>query len=154
MLPNACPKPEPRPKSKPRRIPTKNRAPISRKPIKAKKRTKAEYERIYHSEARVQFVKRLPCVGCGRVLIPKLMDNAHIEPGGVGRKADYDKIVPLCNKFAPTYSCHGYFHSTGRAFVEKLYGINLEELAEETQRAWLQFSCGESQSAGSRRGAE
>lgn len=107
--------------------------------IKPKKRSASEFQRIYGSRERVEFVKALPCVGCGRdwehTRVP--IDNAHIENGGVGRKADYTKIVPLCSRTAPKFSCHDRFHRHGREDLEMWAGINLETAAAETERLWL-----------------
>lgn len=110
--------------------------------IKPKPRSAAEYARIYGSKERVEFVKSLPCVGCGRdwehTRVP--IDNAHIENGGTGRKADHTKIVPLCSPTAPKFSCHGRFHRHGREDLEMWAGINLETAAAETEAAWQAHS--------------
>ena len=79
----ACPKPKPREKKPPKPI---------RKNVQ---RSADEFVRCYLSEDRVEWVKSLPCI------VPDCMslsqsENAHIEGGGTGRKADYTKIVPLC----------------------------------------------------------
>lgn len=123
-----------------RRSPTpRSSRPMKKTRLKPKKRSAAEYARIYGSKARVEFVKAMPCVGCGRdwehTRVP--IDNAHIENGGVGRKADYTKIVPLCSRAAPKFSCHGRFHRHGREDLEIWAGINLETAAAQTEAAWL-----------------
>ena len=61
-------------------------------PLRPKKRSAAERERIYGPKGRVEWVKSLPCLICQRT--PS--ENAHTENGGMGRKADYTTIVPLC----------------------------------------------------------
>lgn len=115
--------------------------PMKRGRIKPKKRKASEFARIYGSKERVEWVKSLSCVGCGRnwdtTCVP--IDNAHIETGGMGRKADYDKIVPLCSRLAPKFSCHGRFHRHGRDDLEMWAGINLEVAAAETEARWQSF---------------
>ena len=93
---------------------------------KRRKRSKSEFARIYGSPARVRFVASLPCVGCGR----GPCENAHIETGGMGRKADSDRIVPLCN------GCHREFHWWGREDFEDGYHIDLEGAALQTEMLW------------------
>lgn len=80
------------------------------------KRRVTEFARCYHSRKRVLFVKGLPCIICGH----GPCDNAHIENGGAGRKADYAKIVPLCcmpmdHPYSPGYprGHHGELHRIG-----------------------------------------
>jgi hypothetical protein len=63
-----------------------------RKPKANKGRTAIEFQRIYGSKRRVEFVKNLPCIICAK----KPCENAHTTSGGMGRKADYTSIVPLC----------------------------------------------------------
>lgn len=113
-----------------RRSPLKRGAPPKRstKRIRPRnlERQKKEFARAYHSIERVEFVKSLPCVaGCLRP-----SQNAHIETGGAGRKADYDKIVPLC------FYAHRLFHSWGRVSFEKHFSIDLDALAADTERCW------------------
>ena len=87
-----------------RRKPLKRKASLkTRKPIpkKNKKRADANYARAYGSKARVAFIKTLACVVCGAT--PS--DNAHIHgsKSGMGRKADYADIIPLCRKCHTLY---------------------------------------------------
>lgn len=120
-----------------RRTPLKRGKPLNRV---NRKRRQSEFARCYGSVERVEWVKSLPCVGCGRnwatTRVP--IDNAHIETGGTGRKADYTKIVPLCSPHAPKFSCHGRFHRHGRVDLEMWAGIDLEKAAAETERLWLE----------------
>jgi hypothetical protein len=76
------------------------------KPLRPKKRTNAEFARIYGSEERVLWVKSLPCLVCGK--LPS--DNHHIVNEGMGRKASYRLIVPLCS--GPT-GCHRRWDTIG-----------------------------------------
>ncbi len=111
-----------------------------RKPVKTvnRKRKATEFIRCYHSEARVEFVRNLPCVVCGAIFC----ENSHITNGGAGRKGAYRKIVPLCfNMYAPQDGCyreghHAESHRIGiKSFAAK-YHLDLPALAEETERAW------------------
>lgn len=67
-------------------------------------RRKKEFQRTYHSAARVEFVKALPCAasgmddGCGGPI-----ENAHTRTDGMGRKAGYNTIAPLCRKHHSAY---------------------------------------------------
>jgi hypothetical protein len=111
-----------------------------------RKRKLSEFARCYHSRARVLFVKNLPCVVCGLMRC----DNAHIEGGGAGRKADYDKIIPLCcvpsdHPCSPGYARghHGLFHQIGvESFVAAYPGLRLDlpALAAETEARWQEYA--------------
>ena len=93
---------------------------------KAKPRSRIDFMRIYGSKVRVEFVKRLPCTACNG----GPSENAHIKSGGMGRKADYTDIIPLCKK------CHSLQHSRGW----KALGLNqmlLEAAALRTQWLWV-----------------
>ncbi len=85
-----------------------NRAPIDRR---RKVRTRSDFARIYGSRARVAWVKHQPCIVC--VALSPLFGrtdgsshNAHTETGGMGYKADYDTIVPLCASHHRRYDEH------------------------------------------------
>lgn len=62
--------------------------------IKPKKRSASEFRRIYGSRKRVEAIKAMPCT------VPNCpggpCHNAHTENGGMGRKAGWETIVPLC----------------------------------------------------------
>lgn len=58
----------------------------------------------YHSEARVEFVRRLPCCVCGR----RPSQNSHVWGDGTARKGPYVAIVPHC------WSCHDRYHWIGK----------------------------------------
>lgn len=100
------------------------------------KRRASEFARCYHSKERVEFVKSLPCVACGR---GGLSENAHIETGGMGRKSGFEKIVPLCGyRDRLAHGCHRLLDERmGRARFEKTFKINLDDAAAETERLWL-----------------
>ena len=99
--------------------------PKARKRMKAKPRSSIEFQRVYGSKRRVEFVKRMGCCVCGKTPC----ENAHIKSGGMGRKADYRDIIPLCT------ACHRKQHQHGW----KALGLDqqlLEGLAYMTQVAW------------------
>jgi hypothetical protein len=99
-----------------------------------RERRKSEFSRCYGSAERVEFVRGLPCVICKRV---GLSENAHVVSGGVSRKADAGKIVPLCSSTFERTGHHAILHQIGAATFEQLYGIGLEKAAALTQRRWL-----------------
>lgn len=111
-----------------KRTPLKRKAKLKAKAKpKAKKRTVSDFARVYGSKARVEFVKGLPCVACNS----GPCDNAHIKSGGMGRKADYTDIVPLC------HNCHLLQHQRGW----KALGLNMSRLqyfAFLTQWKWAE----------------
>lgn len=79
--------------------PSSKEIPRGAPPNRQNKARKArEWPRAFHSKARVKFVSRLPCAACGYAG-PVPRENAHIESGGASRRADYDKIIPLCRAF-------------------------------------------------------
>lgn len=67
-----------------------------------RKRRQTEFARCYGSRARVAFVKGLPCIVC--FMSPS--DNAHTVTDGMGRKAAYTAIVPLCRRCHQDYDQH------------------------------------------------
>jgi hypothetical protein len=85
-----------------------------RKQVKRRnaKRKASEFARCYGSRARVQFVKALPCCYCNALstllgdVTKGRCDNAHTENGGMGRKAGYATIVPLCRNHHKRFDEH------------------------------------------------
>jgi hypothetical protein len=89
-------------------------------PVNRKRRAKA-FERAFHSEGRVLWVKSLPCITCSREYG---IHNSHV----ISRKAggDYTTIVPQC------FECHGNLGSHGFSY------FCTEELpTPETVKEWL-----------------
>jgi hypothetical protein len=79
------------------------KTPLRRTAMKrGKGRKPSEFARIYGSKERVEWIKSLPCVGCGAT--PS--DNAHTVSGGKGRKADAETIAPLCPDRFDRVGCH------------------------------------------------
>lgn len=108
------------PPAKPRRVKRKN-----------VKRSKREWERAYGSKQRVEWVKSQPCVACWKTPC----ENAHIVTGGMGRKADYDQIVPLCRYH------HRVLHNEGLYIASQLWHrTSLVEDAAHTAREWRRVS--------------
>lgn len=109
------------------------RTPLKRKTaLKAKTRPRAkprsnlEFQRVYGSKRRVEFIKHLPCAVCGKTPC----ENAHTKSGGMGRKADYTTIVPLCRK------CHATQHAKGWAALG-FNAADLERLAAFIHGLWV-----------------
>jgi hypothetical protein len=96
------------------------------KPVNAKRKAR-EFKRCYHSKQRVEFVRDLPCIITG--LGP--CENVHIEGDGAGRKAGYDKIVPMVS------AIHAELHRMGVGSFCIQYDVSLEAHARLTQAAWL-----------------
>ncbi len=111
-------------------------APQRTKPPKRRnaKRKAKEFDRAFGSEARVLFVQSLACVACGLV---GFTENAHIANGGMGRKADAAKIIPLCQW------CHRRQHEWGAGTFAIRFNLDLRALAYATERAWLASLNGE-----------
>lgn len=119
--------PAPKPKRTPRKAPSRPRA-------RNASRKKREFARCYHSEARVKFVKSLPCLVSLDFGTPDHpIDNVHIEGDGAGRKAHYTLIVPLKHRL------HVELHNTTREAFNLKYGLCDEDwttCAADTQRRW------------------
>jgi hypothetical protein len=112
------------------------RAGIRRKKIKAVNPSRREksFARCYGSRARVAWVKSQPCAWCvlrGLVRISRPSDNAHSEGGGgMGRKADYTTVLPMCRRHHEQYDQH-------RApFDRPIPRAAIKILAERTEAAW------------------
>lgn len=90
------------------------------------KRRKSEFARCYHSKERVKFVRSLACCVCSA----RPSENAHIVNGGMGRKADYDQIAPLC-----TFH-HRQLHSVGRVRFENNHLVSLAVAASSVEWRW------------------
>ena len=80
----------------------RRRRSLARSPIRKHSRKPSETRRIYGPPARRAWVKSLPCIVCGHV--PS--ENAHTENGGMGRKADYDTIAPMCRTHHRAFDEH------------------------------------------------
>lgn len=100
-------------------------------PFNAKRRAE-NFARAYGSEERLFYVSA--CLAC---VVPSCTwngynDNAHVETGGTGRKADADKVVSACNRH------HREMHR-GQETFELTYGVDLQQCAAETQERWTLY---------------
>lgn len=90
-----------------KRTPLARKSPIKRggrvKPINKARRTSA-FARAYRSKAYVRHVKAMPCYACG---VAGETDAAHGETGGMGYKAGWETLLPLCRR------CHTKQHQSG-----------------------------------------
>lgn len=91
-----------------------------------------EFERVYGSQERVDWVKAQRCCACHA---DTGCDNAHVPPksdaGGTSRKADAKWIAPLCQY------CHRVrLHNWGRATFEAYFKIDLEQEAIKLDARW------------------
>lgn len=124
-----APAPPPRPKK-------------AKKPVKKRnaKRHTREWLRAYGSVERVEFVKGLPCVACGRV---GFAENTHCATGGMGRKAHFTMIAPLCGHlWSIVNNCHGELHRIGIKSFEEKYGVDLSSCSRETEKKWQEHKLG------------
>lgn len=96
--------------------------------MKRKKRSAADYARIYGSVDRVQWIAAQPSVASGRG--PCV--GHHVQGGGGSRKADACWIVPI------TASEHAELHQHGKRWFEAKYGVNLDTLVAQTDKFWFQ----------------
>lgn len=94
-----------------------------------RKRRKSEFARCYHSKARVEWVKSLPCVFCAH---RGCSENAHVwGRSGMGRKGPYTEIVPLCGPWSGLTS-EGPLNHPGchRLFDRHEWPLNNPEVRE------------------------
>ena len=85
-------------------------------------RTAAQTLRIYGPPERREWVTTRACFLCWAV--PSV--NAHIgsKGAGMGRKADYDQIAPICAR------CHGDIHQ-GRIVLTEVQKTEWPKMTEE-----------------------
>lgn len=105
-------------------------------------RKAAEFARTYHSEARVRFVKALPCAACG---VTGFSENAHVVNDGskgAGRKSGYRGIAPLCGPrpASKLLGCHRLFDTMRVAFLGSYADFNPEHAAQDTEKLWQKVS--------------
>ncbi len=83
--------------------------------------------RIYRAQRPVRdplyrrYVKRFPCIGCGRTWG---IDPMHTGPHGLGQKSCDLTVLPGCRK------CHEEFDADPRGFAEKK-GLDIAALVEK-----------------------
>lgn len=95
-------------------------------------RAAREFARKYHSIERVWYIaEHLACCVPGCTAGPN--DNAHVRTGGVGYKADYTAVAPLCTGMT---GHHRQLHYMGTATFEHETGVDLEKAAADTEESW------------------
>lgn len=115
-----------------------------RTPIRRKKRSASERERIYGTEAHQDWLRAHGCLGCGRTGSDDHPHHLHhVRNGGKGRKADAATLVPLC------CYCHQELHAKGPETFEHTHGAmlsyrTLRGWAEHYAKAWTKW-CAEPQ---------
>ena len=102
------------------------------------KRRTTNWQRAYHSAARVAFVKSLPCAITGDTGYPRRV-NAHTRTGGAGRKADYWTIIPLAPYLHELQHRKGWMAvvANDRRWSAEHVRDTLAVIAAETQSLWL-----------------
>lgn len=93
------------------------------------KRRKANFARAYGSQAFLTFIHRLPCWACGYAG-PSERQAAHTTTGGMGRKADANTIISLCNV------CHTRQHQGGWLAIG-MTRSSAQNAAKNTWESWL-----------------
>lgn len=117
-----------------KRTPLKRRTPVKKR---NNKRHKAEFARTYGSKERCDFISRLPCAACGVV---GYSENAHLlGNGGMGRKAGYETIGPLCGgtPARPFLGCHALYDEKRHQFDWLFPNFDPVQVADETEGLWL-----------------
>ena len=119
----------------PRKKPMKRTGSLKRTGrIKPNAKRKAKtFARVFGSEARVRFVKALPCAvpGCRRRDIQNAHVGSHVD-AGTGRRGDADTVAPLCEPH------HKQQESRTGAFEDEI-GVPrgfLMERAAQVDAAW------------------
>lgn len=88
------------------------------------KRSSKSFEKLFHSQERVAWIRGIGCVVCG--LCPA--ENHHVKSRGAG--GDYEKIIPLC------FTHHQEIHNSGRKTFEKKYDLDLDLMAHIVATLW------------------
>lgn len=114
---------------RPRKQPIPRRAPVKRTGRPTRKnvdRAAKTFARAYGSVERVEWTQRQPCVRCGN----SPCEVAHTHTGGMGRKADQNRTIPLCPP------CHRQLHQMGAISFEAMTHLDLLAESDKTQHAW------------------
>jgi hypothetical protein len=110
---------------------------IPRTAVKRKGRSSKERQRIYGPRGYIEWIHERPCAACGVI---GWSECAHIKTGGMGRKDDWTRTIPLCGPHTNprrqtiTIGCHRMYDLRLLALPE---WCPPELLAAETQAAWL-----------------
>jgi hypothetical protein len=111
------------------------RKPIKRSAIKRRKKSPAKWARQFGSAERVEYVKSRPCANCGVV---GFTENAHghHEKAGMGQRASYLAIIPLCGPWSVgTYQwegCHAKYDRHELFLPERKAAV----IAANLETAW------------------
>lgn len=76
--------------------------------------------------AYLRFIRRFPCVGCGKT---RGIEAMHTGPHGLGQKADDTNCVPGCRE------CHREFDRNPSLFATR-HGISVEDLVKMFNEYW------------------
>jgi hypothetical protein len=123
--------------------PHRSTKPIRRTAVKKKPRKPSETLRIYGPKGYVEWIHEQACVACHVVGFSQC---AHIKTGGMGRKDDWTRTIPLCGQHMHQdqgregymrSGSHFWLHAHGREPFERRHKIDLTIAAAETQRRWL-----------------
>lgn len=110
-----------------KKTPLQRGAPLKRR-AKLKKqnmaRQAAAFAEDFGSPERVTWIQAQPCAVCGR----SPSECAHVRSRGAGGKAA--DILPLCR------TCHSEQHQVGRETFEATRGVNLAQIARDTEQRW------------------
>ena len=100
------------------------------------KKKRDKFAREFCSDERIQHVKDLGCLVQMHGHTPgpcsDAIHNHHTQNGGMGRKGDFDTIVPLCVRH------HREVHDKGVRTFEKTYGLDLALSADAVQISWVE----------------
>ena len=98
-------------------------------------RRAAEFERAFGGADRAAWVKRQPCLVCGR----RPSENAHTHSAGMGYRADARHVVALCARHHRTGA--DSFHALGsaRAF-DAHHGTDLHAAAARLDAMWREHT--------------
>jgi hypothetical protein len=83
------------------------------------------------SEAYKRFIRRFPCVCCGKT---RGVEAAHFGPHGLNSKATDYNCLPLCIEHHRTGK-HAY-HKMAPVDFATMHGINVSDLQFYFQRVW------------------
>jgi hypothetical protein len=111
-------------------------SPIARTASQRKPRKPSEFARIYHSRERVRFVATMPCLVRDRMCDGPIQ-NAHTANGGMGRKAGYETVVPLCRWH------HNQLHHVGAETFQRGHHVTLAWSAGSVEALWQRALAGE-----------
>lgn len=122
--------------------------PASSKKPRRKPRKPSETLRIYGPKGYVEWIHEQPCIACGVV---GFSECAHIKTGGMGRKDDWTRTVPLCGPhwvaggfgYGGAYEyfgCHRRLHAEGAESFGRCWLIDFKQASASTRKLWLEFS--------------